>query len=304
MKILITGALGYIGGECLLRFAQRPDVTVYAVDNDRQAIAARSSHFAQYSNINIFECDITDIHQLRKLPSADLIVHLAAKVGYMESSSDPELTEFVNVKGTANIASLYTPVIFFSTGSVYGKIGTVCNETVTPNPQTVYAETKLLAERALANVDHVVFRPATAYGVSLKMRHDLIVHDLIKQIVDTAQIDLYQPQAMRSFYSVQKLAELIEFACDNFALVKNNVYNVGCESGNVTKEKLLDIIGQHCDFDCDIIPGADADTRDYNVDYTKLAAVWPNYKESFADQIVPVIDYYKKPGIELNDWYF
>ena len=297
MKIIITGALGYIGGECLQRFAHRPDITVYAVDNDREAIATRGAHFAQYSNINVVDCDITDIHQLRQLPQADLIVHLAAKVGYLESSSDPDLTEFINVKGTANIASLYTPVIFFSTGSVYGKIGSVCNETVTPNPQTVYAETKWLGEKALANVDHVVFRPATAYGVSLKMRHDLIIHDLVKQIVGTAQIDLYQPQAMRSFYSVQKLAELIEFACDNFSLLKNNVYNVGCESGNVTKQKLLDIIGQHCEFDCNIIPGADADTRDYNVDYTKLAAVWPNYKESFDDQILTVIDYYKKQAL-------
>lgn len=293
MKILITGALGYIGGECLLRFAQRPDITVYAIDNDVQAIADRGKHFSQHSNINIVNCDVTDLHQVRKLPQVDLIVHLAAKVGYLSSSSNPEQTEMINVKGTANIASLYTPVIFFSTGSVYGKIGSVCDETVTPNPQTVYAESKWQGEKALANIDHVIFRPATAYGISVKVRHDLIVHDLVQHIVKNACVDVYQPQALRSFYSVQKLAELVEYACDNFARFKNNVYNVGCESGNVTKQQLLDIIGQHCTFSTNLIYGADADTRDYNVDYKKLSQVWPNYSESFADQIGAVVDYYK-----------
>ena len=294
MKIILTGALGYIGSEALLRFAQRPDITVYAVDNDTAAIRDRGAYFVRYPNIKIINCDVTDLKQVQQLPSADLIVHLAAKVGYLSSSSDPALTEEINVQGVRNMTILNTPVIFFSTGSVYGQIGNVCDETVSPNPQSVYAETKYRGEQIVKQVDHVIFRPATAYGLSLKTRHDLIVHDLTQQAIANQQLDIYQPEARRSFYSVQKLAELIEFACDNYTVFKNSTYNVGCESGNVTKQQLLELLQEHVDFDWRRINGADADTRDYNVSYSKLQTVWPNYNETFGDQIPDIVEYYKQ----------
>ena len=293
MKIILTGALGYIGSETLLRFAQRPNITVYAVDYSAAAIRDRGAYFMRYPNLHIINCDVTDLAQVQQLPSADLIVHLAAQVGYTSSNADPEQTLNINVNGVKNIASLGIPVVFFSTGSVYGKIGQVCDETVAPNPQTVYARTKYQGEQEIAHIDHVIFRPATAYGLSLKTRHDLIVHDLIQQAVKNNKLEVYQPGAMRSFYSVKKLAQLIEYACDNFDLFKNNIYNVGCESGNVTKQQLLDLISKQYKFNYVTVPGADADTRDYNVDYNKLKQVWPNYNETFVEQIPAIVEYYK-----------
>lgn len=294
MKILLTGALGYIGSEALLRFAQNPAVTVYAVDNDCDAIANRGAYFMRYPNIQIINCDITDLTQVNQLPNADLIVHLAAKVGYLSSSSDPVLTEEINVRGVENIATLGTPVVFFSTGSVYGQIGDVCDETVAPNPQSVYAETKYRGEQIIQQVEHVIFRPATAYGLSFKTRHDLIVHDLTQQAIKKRHLEIYQPDARRSFYSVKKLAELIEFACANYSVFKNNTYNVGCESGNVTKQQLLELLEQHIDFNWTRSSGADADSRDYNVSYSKLQSVWPDYNETFANNIPTVVEYYKR----------
>jgi nucleoside-diphosphate-sugar epimerase len=294
MKILLTGALGYIGTETLFRFAQQPTVTVYAVDNDAEAICTRGAHFMRYPNIKIINCDVTNSEQVKQLPAADLIVHLAAKVGYLSSSQNPNLTQSINVNGVENIASLNIPIIFFSTGSVYGQIGELCDETVDPNPQTIYAETKYRGEQIVKQLEHVIFRPATAYGLSLKTRHDLIVHNLIHQAVKTRRLEIYQPEARRSFYSVQKLAELIEFVCNNYASFKNNTYNVGCESGNITKQQLLTLLKEQINFDCIKIVGADADTRDYNVSYNKLKTVWPNYNESFADKIPSIVEYYKQ----------
>lgn len=293
MKIILTGALGYIGAETLLRFSQRPDITVYAVDNNSHAICNLGAYFMRYPNLKIINCDVCDLEQVYKLPAADIIVHLAARVGYTSSEADPDQTKHVNVTGLENIAKLGIPMVFFSTGSVYGKIGKVCNETVTPNPQTIYALTKYQGEQAITHLDHVIFRPATAYGLSLRTRHDLIIHDLVQQAVRKNKLQIYQPSAMRSFYSVQKLAELIEFACDNFDSIKNNIYNVGCESGNITKQQLLDLISAHCEIDYVIVPGADADTRDYSVNYNKLKSVWPNYNESTVDQIPMIVEYYR-----------
>jgi len=294
MKILLTGALGYIGSEALLRFAQTPAVTVYAVDDDVEAICNRGAYFMRYPNIKIINCDVTDLAQVQQLPTVDLIVHLAAKVGYLSSSSNPKLTKEINVKGVANIITLATPVVYFSTGSVYGQIGELCDETIAPNPQTIYAETKFRGEQLVKQVEHVIFRPATAYGLSLKTRHDLIIHNLAQQAVAHGQLEIYQPAARRSFYSVQKLAELIEFACANYSVLKNNTYNVGCESGNVTKQQLLELLQQHVNFTCTRINGADADTRDYNVSYAKLKSVWPDYNETFAHKIPSIVEYYKK----------
>lgn len=294
MKIIITGALGYIGGETLLRVSKRPDITVYAVDYDTRAIRDYGAYFSRWSNIKIINCDITDIEQVNQLPNADLVVHLAAKVGYVSSNTQPELTEMINVHAVKNIVQLAIPTVFFSTGSVYGKIGMTCDETVTPNPQTIYSKTKYQGEHEIKQIDHVIFRPATAYGLSLHTRHDLVVHDLIKQSITNKKLEVYQPSAMRSFYSVQKLAELIEFCCDNFDKFKNNTYNVGCESGNMTKQQLLQIIGSFNEFDYAIVPGADADNRDYNVCYNKLKLIWPNYNENFIEKIPAILGYYKQ----------
>lgn len=293
MKIILTGALGYIGGETLLRLAGRPDITVYAVDNDTDAISNRGAFFMRYPNIHIIRCDVADLAQVQQLPPADIVVHLAARVGYTSSSLDPAQTKMINVVGVENMTSLGKPIIFFSTGSIYGKIGQVCDETVVPNPQTIYAQTKYQGEQAIKQIDHVIFRPATAYGLSLKTRHDLIVHDLAQQAVKQTLLEIYQPGALRSFYSVQKLAELIEFAVDHFDILKNNTYNVGCESGNVTKQQLLNMIASHCPVNYQLVPGADADTRDYNVNYDKLKSVWPSLNETFQDQIPAIIEYYK-----------
>lgn len=291
MNILITGALGYIGSEALLRFANRPDINVYAVDNDYAALRDRGAFFQRFPNINVVAADIT---QPMQLPDVDLIVHLAAVVGYSQCDNCPDQTFKTNVSGTENIARLNKPTIFFSTGSVYGEIGDVCNELIAVNPKTIYAKTKHLAEQQIQQVPHIIFRPATAFGLGLKTRHDLLVHDLSKQAVKNKHIDLYQPQARRSFYSVQKLAELIEFAVDNFNRFTHGIYNVGCSSGNVTKQHIINLLQQCIDFDYSVVPGSDADTRDYNVNYDLLASLWPGLHEEFDTQIPAIVEYYTK----------
>jgi UDP-glucose 4-epimerase len=294
MKILITGALGYIGSETLLRLSARPDITVYAVDNDPVALQDRSSVFFRYPNIKIINCDITDEHQVKLLPESDMIVHLAAAVGYLGCNNNPDNTFRVNVTGTENICKLGIPTIFFSTGSVYGEIGQVCNESVEPNPKTVYATTKYKAEQYIQQVSHVIFRPATAFGLGLKVRHDLLIHDMAHQVAQGKHIDLYQPYAMRSFYSVQKLSELIEYTCDNFEKFQNQIFNVGCDSGNMKKEDILKHFGAITTVNYTIVQGEDADKRDYNVDYSRLKSVWSDFNEDTISLLPNIMEYYKQ----------
>jgi nucleoside-diphosphate-sugar epimerase len=294
MKILITGALGYIGTELLYRLSNRPDITVYAVDNNLESIKSRLGFLLRFPNIHFINADITNPSDVKKLPKVDRIVHLAAIVGYVSCGETPDLARLTNILGTHNIADLQTPTVFLSTGSVYGEIGNECDESVDLNPQTLYAETKVEGERIIKNTRHVILRPATAFGLSFKVRHDLLVHTLIQNAINNNHIQLYQPNSMRSFYSVQKIAELCEYVCDQFDAFENKILNVGCESGNVKKVDIVSMIQQYHEFSLEIIEGKDLDTRDYNVRYEKLKSLWKDYDENFPEKIESIVGYYKK----------
>lgn len=292
MKILITGAMGYIGTELLYRLSKQTHSEIYAIDNDTDALKTRSGFFNRFENIHVLNIDITDAAQVKTLPKFDLIIHLAAIVGYISCGETPDLAKKTNIEGTKIICDLDTPIIFLSTGSVYGEIGDVCDESIDLNPQTLYAETKVEGENIVKNISHVILRPATAFGMSFKVRHDLLVHNLVIDAIKKKEIKLYQPEAMRSFYSVQKIAELLEYISFNFSKFDNKVMNVGCLSGNVRKKYITEIISKWCDFELEIIDGKDLDTRDYHVNYDILKQHWPNLDEDFDRQVEKIVRYY------------
>jgi len=295
MKILVTGALGYIGTELLHRLLNQQHSEIIAVDNDTNSIKQRLGFLKrQHGNVTFINADIRNLDDVLALPKVDIVVHLAAIVGYITCSEDPKLAVDTNVNGTRNIAALNTPTIFLSTGSVYGEIGEVCDESVVPNPQTLYSQTKVEGESIIRSIPSVIFRPATAFGLSFKVRHDLLVHTLIKDAISNGKIELYQPEAMRSFYSVQKIAELIEYTIFNFADFQGKTINVGCQSGNVKKQDITTFIKEAgVEFDLTMIDGKDLDSRDYNVNYDLLKRLWPNHDEEFGSHIKSIVEYYE-----------
>ena len=293
MRILITGALGYIGTELLSRLSKQTHTTVYALDNSIENLSNRAGSFLQYPNIKFINADVTDANQVKNLPKVDLIIHLAAVVGYISCDETPSLANKTNIEGTQNIANLDTPTVFMSTGSVYGEIGETCNETTALNPQTLYATTKMQGEEIIKEVSHTILRPATSFGLSYKVRHDLLIHNLARLAVEKGIIDLYQPTALRSFYSVQKIAELLEYICFNYNTFEGITVNVGCESGNVRKIDVAETIAQYVDTEIITRSGRDLDTRDYNVNYSRLRMLWNNYDENTNLVIKQVVEYYK-----------
>jgi len=293
MKIMITGAAGYLGGEILNQIANRTQHQLISVDNDAESLRTRAGFTMQHNNVTWYNADITDARQVAALPRPDMIVHLAAIVGYVLCGQTPELSRKTNITGTQIISDLDVPTIFLSTGSIYGEIGMNCIESTTPNPMTLYAETKLIGEGIVRHGSHVILRPATAYGLSLKVRHDLLVHTLSLDAVVKKKIELYQPNAMRSFYSIQKIAELIGYIIENYSKFENETINVGCHSGNVNKRQVVELIAEQCTFDLDLIQGKDLDTRDYHVDYTKLEQLWPGIDENFQEHVAKIVRYYQ-----------
>ena len=132
MKILITGALGYIGNQILKKVANKHEI--YACDNSSEAI---ETYYPIWKDkVHLVPEDVCVVDSC----GVDLVIHLAAEVGYVSCDKKPELAQKTNIEGTKRIASFELPTLFFSTSSVYGLVPNssyVCDENFPCNPAAV-----------------------------------------------------------------------------------------------------------------------------------------------------------------------
>ncbi len=290
MKVLVTGALGYIGTQFIYNMRD-VDHTLMCIDSSEKSLEQRLGIALEYNKNVIFKkYDITDDLSIYK--DVDMILHLAAKVGYVDCNNHPEETQRTNIEGVKNICSLGKPTIFLSTGSVYGKLDQPCVEGLACNPETLYAQTKLQGEQIVKEnlQEYTILRPATAYGLSFKMRHDLLIHTLCHDAVKGGRIDLYQPDAQRTFYHVNDLANTLKHIVCNFEQWKGETFNVGATQLNITKRGIIEEIQKYIDVDVNIVEDEDKDKRDYYVDYSKQEAI---FKAERPLDIENVIKYYQ-----------
>lgn len=277
MRVLITGGAGYVGTTltaALLEkghFVRCYDVLTFGGDP--------LIPFFRNNKYEFVKGDIRDGENLRKcLQDIDIIIHLAAIVGYPACKKDPEMALQVNLNGTKilNLArQRQQPIIFASTGSSYGAlVDDVCTEDTPLNPLTVYGRTKGEAEKILMDAGNVVaYRFATAFGLSPRLRLDLLVNDFCYQAVRNRSLVVYEAYFKRTFIHVQDMARAFIHAIDNFDSIKDNIYNCGDNSMNASKMGIAELIKKRVDFyfhAADI--EKDEDARNYEVSYDKLSA--------------------------------
>ena len=198
-RILITGGAGYIGSvltEQLLK--KKFSVTIY--DN----LSYGGNHLINYLNYKNFEFvkgDIRDELGLKRvMKNKDMIIHLAAIVGYPACSKNPKLANEVNYLGTKKLLDLKSPnqaVFYASTGSNYGSISDICTEETKVNPLTTYAKTKDKAETLVKNSkSYIAYRFATAFGSSPRMRLDLMINDFVYKLMTQNYLVVYEKKFM------------------------------------------------------------------------------------------------------------
>jgi nucleoside-diphosphate-sugar epimerase len=278
MKILITGGAGYLGSV----------ITGKMLSEGHEVIVLDKLIFNQVSllsytsnpNFKFIHGDVRNESLLERLcDESDVIIPLAAIVGFPACASEPELAKEINFKQIINIVKYCNgkdkKILYPNTNSGYG-LGTgqvECDEESPLTPISVYGQTKCEAENFLkTSTDAIIFRLATVFGVSPRMRTDLLVNDFTYKAITDKYIVVFEKSFKRNFIHIQDVANVFSFMLKNYDTYKGEIFNVGLSSANLSKQELLEKIQEHVknfavsynDF------YEDPDKRNYIVSNTKV----------------------------------
>ncbi len=276
-KVLVTGGAGYIGSVLVPQLLEAGlKVTVF----DSLLYGGSSLlPFITNKNFTFIKSDLRDRESLEAaMKNQDLIVHLAAIVGLPACNNDQRLAYSVNVEGTRNVAdslSHHQHLIFASSVSNYGaSTSKSCNEDTPLKPCSYYAKTKTEAEKIVTDSnDFVCLRFATAFGVSPRMRLDLLINDFVFQAYVNKYLILFEKTHKRTFIHVQDIVRSILFTIENYKKMKHSIFNVGDNANNFSKEEIALKIRERLDYYLHFADiGEDEDKRDYSVSYEKINA--------------------------------
>ncbi|PIQ82936.1 MAG: epimerase [Candidatus Omnitrophica bacterium CG11_big_fil_rev_8_21_14_0_20_64_10] len=278
MKILVTGGAGYIGCVLVPMLLERGH-SVRVLDSLMYGGAGLLPCFRS-GRFEFFPGDIRDPKAIQSaVEGCDAVIHLAAIVGFPACRKDPVLAEEVNVAGTrwvAEAAGKKRLVLFGSTGSNYGAVpDQVCTEETPLNPVSVYGKTKVAAERMLFNdCRTIAFRFATAFGLSPRMRLDLLINDFVQTALRLKYLVVYEPHFMRSFIHVHDIARSFLFALEHADRMIGQVYNIGAKTMNFSKAQICEMIRKQVDYYLHYAAvGEDEDKRNYVVSYEKIGGL-------------------------------
>jgi nucleoside-diphosphate-sugar epimerase len=278
MKILITGGAGYLGSvltPTLLTLGH--EVTV--VDNFlfRQNSLADCCHYATFQ---VVRGDCRDEALMTKLVAkADVIIPLAALVGAPLCDRDPVAAKTINFEAVAMLCRLASPtqrIVMPVTNSGYGvgEKGKHCTEETPLRPISLYGVTKVQAEEAILQRENSLsFRLATVFGVSPRMRIDLLVNDFVHRAITDRAVVIFEGHFKRNYIHVRDVARVFVHGLDHFATMKGKPYNVGLDEANLSKLELCAVIQKHLPkfvyLEAPI--GEDPDKRDYIVSNARIA---------------------------------
>lgn len=278
MKILVTGGAGYLGSVLVNKLLEQ-NYEVVVLDK----LLFNQTSLLQYTSNPKFKFIYGDIRNeslLEKLCNeVDVIIPLAAIVGFPACAADPQLAYDVNFKQISNIVKFTKgknkKILYPNTNSGYG-IGvgeTECTEQSPLNPISIYGTTKCDAENLLiSDTDAIIFRLATVFGVSSRMRTDLLVNDFVYKAITDKYIVVFEKNFKRNFIHIEDVAFTFLFMIVNYEKYKGEIFNVGLSNANLSKKELLEKIESHVtDFAIAYNDYyEDPDKRDYIVSNRKL----------------------------------
>jgi len=301
VKILVTGAAGYIGSVLVPKLLDKH--VVVALDNFRYAQHQALASCCGNLNFDIINGDARDMRLVEPLlRNMDAIIPLAAIVGAPACAKDETSaisTNYNAIRQLCQVASRNQLIIYPNTNSGYGTTGinVEAREETLLRPISLYGKVKAQAEEVvMQRSNSITLRLATVFGVSPRMRTDLLVNDFVQRAVTDRTIGIFQGHARRNFIHVNDVAEaFIHGLRGNVKL--GEVYNVGRTDANYTKIALCELISVHIkDFRWYECRGEDPDQRDYIVNNDKIEDTGWKPKISLGFGIHELIQFYKMAG--------
>ena len=297
-NILITGGAGYIGSiltEELLLEGYNVTVLDSLIYNQLSLLG-----FCHNKKFKFVNGDVRNTSLLEDVvKNADIIIPLAAIVGMPACKSYPQVAIDVNYKHIVNIlkfAGKNKKIILPNTNSQYGSSTEIITEESPFKPLSLYAETKCDAEKALLdNQNGIALRLATVFGISYRMRMDLLVNDLTYKAITDGYLVLFESHFIRNYIHIRDIANTFLFMIENYDKCNGNAYNVGLSSANCNKLQLAEKIKEYIP-ELVIVKNEfkkDLDQRNYMVSNKKLESLgWvPQY--SLDDGINELLQGYK-----------
>lgn len=277
MRILVTGGAGYIGS-VLVPVLLENGYEVTVVDNFlyNQNSLLDCCHDPK---LDIVRGDCRDKGLISKLiKGADAIFPLACLTGAPLCSKDPVNAKTINLDAVKMILDLKGDdqvVIFPTTNSGYGigQKGVFCTEKTPLKPISVYGKLKVEAEKAILDSGSAItLRLATAFGVSPRMRLDLLVNDFVYRAVIDRYLVIFEGHFKRNYIHVRDVAKAFMHCLKNFKKMKNEAYNVGLSDANLSKLELCTHIKKQVPdfYFTEAAIGEDPDKRDYIVSNEKI----------------------------------
>ncbi|MDC1177530.1 SDR family oxidoreductase [Candidatus Pelagibacter sp.] len=308
MKILITGGAGYIG-IALVKELLKNNFKVTVLDNfifNQQYVFF---DLIKKKNLKIINENVKNKKLLKKLVKEnEFIIPLAGVVGAPACEKKPkDATEinFNQIKNIIKFSSKKNKIILPVTNSGYGigKKNEFCTEESPLNPISHYGITKVKAEKEIQKIDNFIsLRLATVFGLSGRIRTDLLVNDFTYKAVFEKKIELFEPHFTRNYIHVKDVARVMIFCIKNFKRLKKNIYNIGLETANLSKLELCKLIKKNYkNFKIKINEFAkDPDQRDYMVSNKKILSTGWRPRYSLEYGIKELIKCYVSLNINRN----
>ena len=247
-KVLITGGAGYLGStltELLLDKGYEVTVLDNLMYNQLSIL-----HLFKKENFKFVNGDVRNNRLLKSLVSLnDVLIPLAAIVGMPACKLNEQLAIDVNFKQIKTIVDFMgegQKIILPNTNSQYGSSDKIITEESPFNPLSLYAKTKCDAEDMMLNKGTgISLRLATVFGVSPRMRTDLLVNDFVyKSLVDSYLV-LFESHFKRNYIHVQDIARTFLFMIENYDDCRGQAFNVGLSEANLSKLELANKIKEY-----------------------------------------------------------
>lgn len=300
MNILVTGGAGYLGSiavPALLREGHKVTVLDNFMFNQTSLLDVCLD-----KNLTVVRGDTRDKALVERLmKNADAIIPLACLTGAPLCAKEPLAAEDIILNAVTMILKMRSKdqmVIYPTTNSGYGigEKGIHCTEETPLRPISHYGKLKVKAEEAiLAAGNGITLRLATAFGVSPRMRLDLLVNDFTYRAVYDRFIVLFEAHFKRNFIHVRDVSNAFIYSLNHFDKMKNEPYNVGLSDANLNKQELCEAIQKFVPdfYFVEAKIGEDPDKRDYIVSNEKIEKAGFKQQVSLSDGIEELVKAYQ-----------